>query len=85
MSQNAIAQIEKIVTEEIERLHKDGISEHELQRATKQSYMEHLALFENNQKIAYEIGKLFLATKDENALFDYDYTNVSKDRGKSIF
>ena len=80
IDQNAIAQIEKLIAAEIESLHKDGISEHELLRATKQSYMEHLALFENNQKIAYELGKLFSALKDEDALFDYDYTNVSKAR-----
>lgn len=67
----AIPQIRTIVSKEIEQLSQVLVSDRELQRAIKQSQLEHVALFESNQKIAYELGKLFLATGDENSLHAY--------------
>jgi len=77
IDQSVIEAIEKIVIEEIDKLRNGCVSEHELQRACKQAYMEHLGLFENNQKMAYEIGKLFLATQNENAIFSYVSDDIS--------
>lgn len=71
IDEESIEQIKKIIAQEIEILATQEVSDLELQRARKQSYMEHIALFENNQKIAYELGKIFLATGDENAIHKY--------------
>ena len=71
IDETVIDAITKIITQELELLHKDGVTEHELQRARKQSLMEHLSLFESNQKLAYEIGASYLATKNEKGLEDY--------------
>lgn len=71
INESVIPRIKMIVAEEIEKLAQEQISDLELQRASKQSHMEHVALFENNQKIAYELGKVFLSTGDENALKKY--------------
>lgn len=72
-----VPQIKVIVSQEIERLANEPVSDLELQRATKQSHMEHVALFENNQKIAYELGKIFLSTGDENGINNYDARSAS--------
>jgi zinc protease len=69
VDEQAIAPIEKIVIEEIDNIKKDGLAAHEIVRAQKQAALEYLGIFENNQKIAHEIGKLYLATGDENELF----------------
>lgn len=69
--ENAITRIKEIVAQEIQKLSVEQISDIELQRAAKQTQMEYLALFENNQKIAYELGKIFLSTGDENYLTVY--------------
>ena len=76
IDKDAAKEIERVITEEIKKLHTHGVSDHELHRARKQAYMEHLGLFENNQKLAYEIGKLFLATQNENAVFSYASEDV---------
>lgn len=77
IDQKAIDEIEKVIVAELRLLHEKGISEHELTRAYKQSRMEHLALFENNQKIAYEIGKLFLATGNQDAIFNTQSASIA--------
>lgn len=71
INETVIPHIRAIVSKEIEKLSQELVSDHELQRAIKQSQMEHQAIFESNQKIAYELGKLFLATGDENSLHAY--------------
>lgn len=71
IDENAIDQITQIVKEELSILHAQGITEHELKRARKQSLMEHLSLFENNQKLAYEIGASYLANKNEKSVKEY--------------
>ncbi len=67
----AMPTIEKIIAEEVKRLHIEDVSEQEFQRARKLSHMEHLGVFENNQKMAYEIGQAFLATGSENTIFEF--------------
>ncbi len=71
VDETVIDTISQIIKDELELLHTNGVDEHELQRARKQSLMEHLSLFENNMKLAYEIGASFLATKNENAVQEY--------------
>ena len=71
IDEESISTIEKIITQEITHLTQESATNDELVRAHKQSHVEHLGLFEGNQKIAYELGKLILATKDENLLFEY--------------
>ncbi len=75
-----ISHIEKIIAhihEELANIALAGISERELMRAIKQEEAEHLSLLENNQKQAYEIGKFYLATADEQYL--YTLTSYPKD------
>ena len=79
---DAIAKIEKIIIQEIHRLGNELISDTELERACKQTDMMHISLFENIQKVAYEIGKLYLATKKETALFDYK--NIKDNQLKEV-
>lgn len=76
IDEESIEQIKKVIAQEIEMLAVQEVSDLELQRAGKQSYMEHIALFENNQKIAYELGKIFLATGNENAIHDYGKQSI---------
>lgn len=72
IDEGAIAKIEKVIKEELQKLIKNGVTEIQLQRAKKQMQMEHLLLFDNNQKIANEIGKLYLATGNEQEIFNND-------------
>jgi zinc protease len=67
----SIPLIKKHIEDEIAKLQQEGFTEHEFERACKQSLMEYLSLFENNQKLAYEIGKTYLSTKNEKNLFEY--------------
>lgn len=64
--------IKAIIFDEIERYRREGITDAELERAERKTKMDIISLFENNQKIAYVLGKLFVATGDENYLFNYD-------------
>lgn len=66
-----IATIEAVVLKEIERLVQDGFTDQELTSAIKQTEMAIYSLLENFQEQAYEIGKYYLATGDENYLFNY--------------
>lgn len=64
--------IRNILFDEINRYREVGITDVELERAERKTKMDIISLFENNQRIAYILGKLFLATGDENYLFNYD-------------
>ena len=66
-----IAAIEHHIREEIERIAKDGIDDAELTRAIKQTQMSLYSLLEDTEHQAFEIGKYFLATGDENYIFNY--------------
>jgi zinc protease len=65
-----LASIEQIIAQEIEAAIA-GISEHEITRAIRQAQMRLYSILEDSEKQAYEIGKAFLATGDENYLFHY--------------
>lgn len=71
LDESVIPKIKQIVAHELEKLAQEPVTEAELRRAIKQSQMEYLALFENNQKIAYELGKMFLSTGDADGLSTY--------------
>ena len=71
----SIPVIKQLVLQEIEAIKQNGFALREFERAQKQVHVEHLSIFESNQKIAYEIGKLFLATGKENALLVSNVNN----------
>lgn len=66
-----IAEIEKIILDEIEDIHANGINQAELDRAIKKAEMSIFSTMEDFEHQAYEIGKYYLATQDENYLFHY--------------
>lgn len=70
-NQEDIESIIGIIEQEINAIITGGISQAELQRAAKKAQTEFLSVLENNQKQAYAIGQLYLATGDEQALFTY--------------
>ncbi len=74
---NDVAQIESIIQQEIENIINNGLDQAELQTALKKSKMKFFAKLENSQDQAYSIGSKFLATGDENYIFNY--LNVSLD------
>ncbi len=69
--QEDIPAIEQAILDEIELLKKQGVTDNELTRAIKKTEMSLYSLMENFEHQAYEIGKLYLATQDENYLFHY--------------
>lgn len=66
-----IPKIRHIIQEEIANLIAHGATNEELTRAIKQTRMEIYELLEDIENQAYEIGKYFQATGDENYLFNY--------------
>lgn len=63
-----------IIKSEIEDLALNGSTPAELKRAIKKTEVEYLHLMENTQKQAYGIGKYFLATSNENYIYEFvDY------------
>lgn len=69
--QQHLEEITRIVQQEIEALRTHPIAVAEFERAINKSRMDQLALFENNQKLAYAIGKSFTATGDEQYVLNY--------------
>lgn len=61
--------IARHVLTEIDDIATHGLTEIELTRAIKQMRMRHYDLLESTESQAYEIGKTFLATGDENYVF----------------
>ncbi len=72
-----IKKITDIISKELELVVQEGASEREILRAIKKTETDYLSMLEENQKQAYGIGKYFLATGDEQ--FVYNYTNYPKD------
>lgn len=63
-----------IITQEIEHLATELITDQELMRAQKKTESDFLSLAENNQKLAYLLGKYFIALGREDYLLTYcDY------------
>jgi zinc protease len=71
-----------IIYAELEELHKHGPTEQELDRAIKKTEVDYLSLLENIQKQAYNIGKSYLATGNEQFLYsytDYPRSNIAQE------
>lgn len=62
-------QIIAVVHQEIADIVAHGVTHKELIRAIKQVEVDYLALLESFSKQAYEIGKFYLATGDENYIY----------------
>lgn len=77
LEEDAIEKIEQIIKDELQQLVQNGVSIAQLQRAKKQMQMENLLLFDNNQKIANELGKLYLATGNEHEIFNINPEPIS--------
>ena len=63
--------IKDIIIEEMAALAAGDIEQSELVRATKKTEMDFLSLQENNQKLAYIIGKYYTALQDSDYLENY--------------
>jgi len=63
--------IGQVIEQELDTIVKQGIADKELSRAIKQTKMGIYRLLENPGNQAYQIGKYFLATGDENYIFNY--------------
>lgn len=66
-----VPKIKEIIYQEIEKYRTTLISDEELERAKRKTAMDLLTLEENNQRVAYLLGKLYTATGDENYLTSY--------------
>jgi len=66
-----IKKIEELIRHELVSIASEGISQIELQRATRKVEVGHRALFEDYEELTYEIGKYFLATDDEQFVLHY--------------
>lgn len=64
-----LPEIEQIIIDELSNISENGINEHELVRAIKKMKSAFYHLLEDIEDQAYEIGKTFLATGDEQFLF----------------
>lgn len=70
-SQDDILTIRQTILSEIEKFRTQEISDDELQRAQRKTNMDLLNLNEDNQKLGYLLGRMYLATGDENYLLNY--------------
>lgn len=75
-----IAKIEEVIQQEIASIIRDGLNDQELDRAIKKAQMKLYSILENTEKQAYDIGKYYTATGDENYIFNY--LNVPHDQFK---
>jgi len=67
----SIAEIEKVIFEELQSIAKCGPNEKELKKSIKQARMHYYSLFENVNAQAQQIGKYYLSTGDEHHVFNY--------------
>lgn len=63
--------IKQIIEQEIQSICTHGISDVELDRAIRQTQIDMYAGLEDIERQAFEIGKYYLATQDEEYLFNY--------------
>lgn len=70
--------IKEIILEEVADVARGTITQEELTRAIKKTEMDFLSLRENNQKMAYIIGKYYTALKDETYLENYTEINAEQ-------
>lgn len=69
--ESTLDSIVDLVVQELSAMTTQGISLQEITRGMKQTQAHYLQLLESNQKQAYVIGQSYLATGDENFLFNY--------------
>lgn len=79
-----IEQIKQVVQQELSDLSNSGPSTVELQRAARKIKADYLALLESNHNQAYALGKNYLATGDENYLFNYIKRGESQDLAQNV-
>ena len=70
--------VKQVIVQEINALLKDGISDEELSRAMKKEHVAYTSMFDSVQDQAYVIGETFLATGDENYIFNYIDRDVKR-------
>ncbi|MGC2310792.1 MAG: pitrilysin family protein [Candidatus Babeliaceae bacterium] len=75
-----IERIIDIINAELADLGQNFVSEQELMRAIKKTEVNFLSVTESNQKLAYLLGKFFLALGNEEYLLNY--TNYPRERLK---
>lgn len=63
--------IRELVQYEVEHYRLHEISDAELSRAQRKTAMDFISLSENNQRLAYMLGKFYLATGDDQYLYNY--------------
>lgn len=66
-----IAQIERMIQQEMNDLAANGPTQSEVERAIKQARMKFYSVLENTQAQAQAIGESYLATGDEEYIFNY--------------
>jgi zinc protease len=69
--EQSIDRIREVVQEELSKLAANGITKKQVDRAVKNTKVGHLSLFESNQRLASDLATAYLATGDENFLFNY--------------
>jgi len=69
--QDSIGKIRSEIINEIRNIAKHSITDKEIERAVKQSKMSYYSKLEDIQSQAYDIGKFYLGTGDENYPFTY--------------
>lgn len=79
-----VEKIIELINEELRAFASEGPTQAELIRARKKAESGYLNIFENNQKVAYLLGKLYLATNDENYLFQYIDSSVDAEEIKGL-
>jgi zinc protease len=72
--------IESLIQQEIQSIIKHGLDDQELDRAIKKAQMKLYSILESTEKQAYDIGKYYTATGDENYIFNY--LNIPHDQFK---
>lgn len=60
-----------LIEDEIQDIVQKGVSDQEIMRAINQSKMKFFKLLESTQKQAYELGRFYLSTGDENYIYNY--------------
>lgn len=68
---DSLDKIKSVISDEIKTIAKEGITEQEAERAIKQTKMSYYSNLENIESQAYDIGKLYLGTGDEDYAFTY--------------
>ena len=77
-----IQTISNIVMEEITACARGEVTDREIERAQRKTQMDYVSVFEDPERHAYLLGKFYLATGDENAL--YQYSNYTGDIKSAI-